>query len=609
MTDAVLRFGATDNGLTAAFRRVGSQMAAFENAAKRVGSSVNGALGSLQGVIGGITFAVAIREVLQFADEIDKAAVKTGIAAASIQKLSFVAVLSGKDLGSITTAVGRMQKALVEAGEGSAEATRALSRLGIPLAEFTALAPDQQFEKVAKAIASIQSPTQRAGAAMGLFGRAGAELLPTLLDTGTKLAELDKRFAAIGGPVSDQAIKGVVEVGDSLSAAGVAAKSLGTELLGLIAPPLIAGIDALSTTIGGLRFVLRGGTGDNEQVNLSDQIDRLNGRIAYFKSVMKSDPSARTIVEQATAQVAELEARLEKLQNGGALQRVLGSSRGPSSRRAAPRDLGDLSTSPKTSGDLPKVTDTGKKIELDAESKRRIQAIRDADARKAAEQEILDAQAKQFEDTERANEKHLQVLAQQELDYNTVRLEQQSALGAALVDLRAQYGIAEIDFESFKSASIQQLNASLASSLVTIATAAFGQNKKVALAVAGISVGVGMAKALELPFPANIAAAAKVAAQGAQILAGIRSQSVGGGASLAATSGGGSASLSGTAPAAATAPTGATQAASTSIYINGNFAGPRSIDWLVDELRKATDRDVILFGGASRQSIDTVRAS
>lgn len=609
MTDAVLRFGATDNGLTAAFRRVGSQMAAFENAASRVGSSIKGVFGSVQGVIGGISFAVAIREVLQFADEIDKAAIKTGIAAASIQKLSFIAVLSGKDLGSITTAVGRMQKALVEAGEGSAEATRALSRLGIPLAEFTALAPDQQFEKVAKAIASIENPTQRAGAAMGLFGRAGAELLPTLIDTGTKLAEVDKRFAAIGGPVSDKAIKGVGGVGDSISAAGVAAKSLGTELLGLIAPPVIAGFNTLATAIGGLRFALRGGTGDNEQVNISDQIDRLNGKIAYFKTLIKSDPNARTIVEQATAEVAELEARLEKLQNGGALQRVLGTSRGPSTRRAAPRDLGDLSTAPKTSGDLPKVTTSGQKIELDADSQRRIQAIRDADAKKAAEQEILDAQVKQFEDMERANEKHLQVLAQQDFDYSQVRLQQQSALGAALVDLRAQYGIAEIDFESFRTASIHQLNASLASSLVTIATAAFGQNKKVALAVAGISVAVGMAKALELPFPANLAAAAKVAAQGAQILAGIRSQSVGGGASLAATSGGGSASLSGTAPAAATAPTGATQSASTSIYINGNFAGPRSIDWLVDELRKATDRDVILFGGNSRQNFDTRTAS
>lgn len=597
MSDIALRFGARDDGLTAQFRRINQGMEAVERTAKGVSASISGMFGNLKGVIGGFSLGFATREVMQFSSEIKDAWIQTGITVDRIQKLNFISTQTGSDLSSITSAVNRMQKSLVLMGEGSDKSAASLGRLGLPVERFMSMAPDVQFQEVARRIASIEDPAKRVTVAMDLFGKSGAELLPTLVGTGKELVQIEKNFATIGGPVAQGAIFKVAEMGDTLSATGTAAKSLGTELLALTAPGIIGGLNLLNTTIGALRFMLRGGEGDNEQVNLSNEIDRLNGRISYFRSVMEHDPNAKSIVEQATKDVEVLMAQLEKLQNGDAVARALGQSRGPTSRRRAPRDLGDLSNLPDTSGKLEQPKQK-KETFLTPDA-----ASQDEFARQSFNERMLAEQDEANRRFREANEAHLEQLLGQELGYTDARLQSQTALQSALADLRQQYGIAEIDFESFKSMSIQQINASLASSLLTIAASAFGQNKKVALAVAGVSIGVGMAKALELPFPANLAAAAKVAAQGAQILSGIRSANIGSGASVGGVSGG-SAIGSGTPDAAQSIAEGAKSAPSTAIYINGNFAGPRSMDWLVEELRKATDRDVVLIGGNNRQSID-----
>lgn len=573
MSDVALRFGATDDGLTAQFRRVSRQLDDFDRQSRRVGASVADTFGKLATVVKAVSVGAVVAELLQFADQLTNTAASTGIAVEGLQRLSFIALQTSGDLGSISSAVNRMQKSLVLAGEGSREAAAALDRLGIPLAAFQNLAPDQQFEKVAQAIASISDPAERTTTAIALFGKSGAELLPVLQQTGEALGEVDAKFQAIGGPISAASVDAVDNLGDAFGTTALAAKSLGVELLALIAPPIKAGLDLLAEAVGAIRFGARGGTGDNEITNLSDEITRLQGKAAGFKNAL--NPQGQTVFRQLTAEIAQLQTRLDALTGTG----VFGSA-----------NLEQIAVDPALI-QAPQINFPAGPRQPTPEERR---AAADAAARPG-----LDLSKDNFDVEEGLNQEHLDRLLEQTQVYGERKFAVESDWARAMADLRQQYGVQEIEFEELKSATIQEIGISLAQSGLQIATALFGQNKKVALAVAAINVAVGATEALKLPFPANLAAVAKVLAQGAQLVGSIRNTSIGGGGSFAATAGGGGAQSSTPGVENRPDPTGSQQRAVTQVIFTGPVAGE---DAFLDIIKRASDRDMVVFRQGSAQA-------
>lgn len=77
----------------------------------------------------------------------------------------------------------------------------------------------------------------------------------------------------------------------------------------------------------------------------------------------------------------------------------------------------------------------------------------------------------------------------------------------------------------------------MVSGVLGAAASLFSGSKKIALAQAAVNVAQGITEALKLPFPANLAAAAKVAAAGAAQIGQIRSANVGSGSVAAPASG------------------------------------------------------------------------
>lgn len=591
MADVALRFGATDEGLTAQFRRVSQQLSTFERESSRVGQAISASFGKLGAVVGGITLIGATREVLNFADGLTKASAQTGIAVESLQRLQFIAGQVGSSTESIAKSVNRLQVTLVNAGEGSAQATEALSRLGIPIQEFLNLAPDKQFQRVAEQIAAIQNPAERTAAAISLGFK--GEVIPALVQTGEQLQVIQGQFSALGGEVSTTAVEAVDNLGDSLGRLKTASISLGTELLGLVSGPITDTIDGINGIIGSVR-ILAGGGGELERLNRQiDILTESRDSIPIFFNFGYVDQGGLVLGKsELDTAINELIAKRDELVNG--TPAAGGGSRGPSTRKGLLRDLGDLSKAPKTGGATAPVASTR---ELTPEEKRAA-----ADAKGPVG---LDFSKDNFTLVEAANQAHIDELVRQWGEFASIRVEQQTVMGSALAALRQEYGIQEINFEELKAASITDIQASIATSGLQIATALFGQNKKVALAVAAINIGVGATEALKLPFPANLAAVAKVLAQGAQLTARIRSASIGGGGGFGGAVGSGSASPAAE-PAAASAAAGATSKSATTIYISG-FISRNVVDDLVTALRNEGDRDVTIFGSDSRQALDFQR--
>jgi hypothetical protein len=102
---------------------------------------------------------------------------QTGIATDKLVLLERAFQNNGLEAETLGSIINKMQKFLVEAGESTSEAAYHIGQLGLNFDQLQKLTPDQQFEAIGKAISSIPDSSERAAAAMGIFGNSGGKLM------------------------------------------------------------------------------------------------------------------------------------------------------------------------------------------------------------------------------------------------------------------------------------------------------------------------------------------------------------------------------------------------------------------------------------------------
>ena len=135
-------------------------------------------------------------------DQQAKLAQQVGISVDSLKGFRLEAELSGVSNQSFDKSLIKMVRSLGEASQGIGAAKAQLESLGISNKKFFALNPEQQFEVIADKIGGLATTQERAAAASGIFGRAGAELAVTF----------KKGFGAFG-----QATQDIKDLGVSLT--------------------------------------------------------------------------------------------------------------------------------------------------------------------------------------------------------------------------------------------------------------------------------------------------------------------------------------------------------------------------------------------------------
>ena len=175
------------------------------------GGSALGAGGLTAGLAAGAagaagTLALAAQKAIDYADAITKASDRTGIGVVALQRLEAVGLASGNSLDQITSGVNAFQKRL---SEGSSDTTNALKAIGLSVEQLRNLSPDEQFFAIARGVAAIKDPAEQTRIAMELFGRAGAELLPSLKSNVEELADATVTMSA-------ESIKALDDFGDAM---------------------------------------------------------------------------------------------------------------------------------------------------------------------------------------------------------------------------------------------------------------------------------------------------------------------------------------------------------------------------------------------------------
>ncbi len=200
-------------------RTVGDAMSDIRNA---VGVAQR-TLVALGGTATAAGFAAMIRSSIEAKAKLVDLALQAGTTVEAISALQEVGRFSDTGVEQIVGASNRLSKALVGVDDESKGAGQALRALGLDVEAFKRLSADQQLIAVAKAMETFDDGLERGQAAMLLFGKTGAELLPFLHDlakTETLVAKETTEMAQRAKELEDNLVKlrsGGIEFARALS--------------------------------------------------------------------------------------------------------------------------------------------------------------------------------------------------------------------------------------------------------------------------------------------------------------------------------------------------------------------------------------------------------
>lgn len=172
-------------------------------------------------------------------DEFDKMSARTGLSSEALSEFAHAAEMSGASISDVEGAMRSLASQIVAAQSGSSRAEKAFQILGVSVEQIAALNPEQQFDAIARAISAISDPTERAGAAMRIFGAAGANLIPLFSQGPDGLAKLRQEARDLGVSVDSTTAKMGANFQDATTRLKTAFQGLGLTIARAVTPALI----------------------------------------------------------------------------------------------------------------------------------------------------------------------------------------------------------------------------------------------------------------------------------------------------------------------------------------------------------------------------------
>lgn len=115
------------------------------------------------------------KETFKYADSLENLSAATGIGVGALQDLEAIGVTSGTSIDTLANSVEQLQKHLDDPA-----AVNAIHQMGLDYGAIRQLAPEDQFLKIAQAVAAIHDPVERANAGAALFGKTWFTIAPAI---------------------------------------------------------------------------------------------------------------------------------------------------------------------------------------------------------------------------------------------------------------------------------------------------------------------------------------------------------------------------------------------------------------------------------------------
>ena len=179
-----------------------------------------------------------VGDQMEAIDATAKLADRLNIATESLSGLQYAAGQSGSSAEGLSKSLDVMNKNLGAAVMGGGPAAKMLDQLGLSASTLASQDPSTTFRQIADAISALPTPAEQAAAAVAIFGKSGAELLPVLKLGTSGLDEMQKRAEMLGLSLTRVEAAQVEQAGDALADIGSLFKGIGNQLAIGIAPYL-----------------------------------------------------------------------------------------------------------------------------------------------------------------------------------------------------------------------------------------------------------------------------------------------------------------------------------------------------------------------------------
>jgi len=215
---------------------------------------LNRVLGSTSSLLSGLGVALGVHQFQQWIQSSVDAADRTlelsqavGASTEHLSALHLVARTAGVDLDQLGVSLARQNKFIGEANEGNSKAVATLRDLGLTLRDFKGKDSVQVFELLAKRISALPSPIQKTKAAIDIFGRSGANLIPTMNELAEEgLGRVVERARELGVLIDTRLAQAADQLNDDFELLKAQSEGLGTRLAAGLVPQLSQALQIVS---------------------------------------------------------------------------------------------------------------------------------------------------------------------------------------------------------------------------------------------------------------------------------------------------------------------------------------------------------------------------
>ena len=287
--------------------KTGSAFAAVQRnlgSLKSSATSVTSAIGKISGVFAAIGATAFVKNILDSADSLAKLSQKTGYTVESLSAMTDAASLAGVSQEQLATGINKFNRSIVEASIGTTAQKNAFDALGISVRDSNGnlKSSESLLGEVADAFANSADGAGKGAAAVALFGKAGAELIP-LLNTGSAgLKQYGNTFS------TEFALK-AEKFNDSIELLVKSFKRLTVEAL----PPLINGLQSLIDqfndgikAFGSFSGALRIGMEVNPFKNYQENIAIITEQIKELEKQNQSAFTSKWAIEESNKRIEYL---------------------------------------------------------------------------------------------------------------------------------------------------------------------------------------------------------------------------------------------------------------------------------------------------------------
>lgn len=211
---------------------------------KKADHEVEGFIEKVKGIGEAIVVAFAVEKVKEFvfgmaemAEKLELQAISLGTSTGALQEWQFAASMVGVGADQLAGAMMRLEKA---SGGGGKGAGKGLQTLGINAMDAAGKTKPvtELMDEVADKIQKIEDPAKRTQAAMQIFGKTGAKLIP-LLEQGSKgIKKFRDEVKELGGGMSEDFIKKSKEMLQNSKRLNLAWQSFKVTVVGELLPPI-----------------------------------------------------------------------------------------------------------------------------------------------------------------------------------------------------------------------------------------------------------------------------------------------------------------------------------------------------------------------------------